>query len=115
VVPLAGGSPKTLLEVHAPEALWGGQARAPIWTPDGRGLLMVKIVGGIDGPKELLLVPADGGLVKKLNLDISRWKVDGGFRLSPDGRQIAFVGTEGAPGDEIRAIEGLVPTRRAQR
>jgi hypothetical protein len=44
---------------------------------------------------------------------VNRWVIPGGgFRISPDGRQIAFVAATGGTGQEIWAIENFLPKRR---
>ena len=99
-VPLGGGAAKTLMRIPVAEALYPFQ-----WTPDGRAILVHKIVPG--GADELWLAPLDGE-PRRLNVDVRNLSGDfgsGDFDLSPDGRRIAFVASAGAQGAEVWALE----------
>ena len=114
VIPVNGGAPRPLLRVTAPAGLRGGQAHGPEWTPDSRSILLVKMLGGDADRKELWIVPVDGSAPRKLDTDIYRWLVPGGgFHLSPDGKQIAFVAATGGSGYEIWALENFLPASNA--
>ena len=112
VVPVGGGEARTLLRVNAPEQLRGDQANSPAWTPDGRAVIVAKVLFGDTPKSELWRVPIDGGAPRKLDIDISNWTGDG-FRISPDGKRIAFVATAGKQGAEIWAVENFLPARKA--
>jgi len=95
VVPLDGGAARPLM--RTPEvSRWQ-------WMPDGRAILVHKVVPG--GADELWLAPLDGE-PRRLNVNIRNWSEEpGDFDLSPDGRRIAFVASAGAHGAEVWALE----------
>jgi Tol biopolymer transport system component len=77
------------------------------WTPNGAAVLVAKTFANSDH-KELWLVPVTGD-PRKLDIDIDAWSVHDVFRLSPDGRRIAFVGQAGKAHTEIWALENVFP------
>jgi Tol biopolymer transport system component len=108
VMPLAGGTPRSLLRVSAPERLiWRFD-----WTSDGRALAIAKQRAD-SGRKELWLVPVTEEKPRKLDVDIDNWMLEDGFRLDRAGKQIAFVAAAGKPGLEIRALENFLPAPAA--
>jgi Tol biopolymer transport system component len=109
VMPIDGGDARTLLRVKVPEDIFGAEARVPAWTPDGRALLVAKSLDAEFRQTELWLVPIDGSAPRRLAIEGDRLDPTGGFRLSPDGRRLAYVGQSGPPGNEIRALENILP------
>jgi len=110
VLPVGGGEPRVLLRVSSPRSLFGAAAREPAWTPDGRAVIVGQSAAAENVRDELWLVPIDGSQPRKLQFNAEHFVGQEGFRLSPDGRQIAFVGQAGAPGGEIRALENVLPS-----
>lgn len=106
VVPSKGGEARTLFRTSPPE--WLMPAGALAWTADSRAVLVVKV-------NKLLEVPIDGRQPRELDIDVSAWLTGEGFRLSPDGRHIAFVGNAGETGSEIWALENFLPAPPAKK
>jgi Tol biopolymer transport system component len=107
VIPLQGGQLRNVFHLNSSERL------APIplsWTPDGRAVIAMKSVDG-NSRTELWEVPIDGRQPRKLKIETTNWDSEG-LHLSPDGKQIAFVGTAGKSGTEIWALENLSPPLR---
>jgi len=88
VIPVAGGEPREIYRLSAPEELRPSTDMS--WTPDGMSLLVVKTIGDRDQKKELWLIPVSEGAPRKLDIDISDWSLGDGIRLHRNGRQIAF-------------------------
>lgn len=104
VVPIAGGAPRPLMRVTAPNVLdWRFQ-----WTPDSQAVIVQKM-SAAGGRGELWRVPLTGP-ARKLDVDTSHWFEGGHFQLHPDGRQIAFVAAAGESGAEVWALENFLPT-----
>ncbi len=104
VMPYGGGEPRELLRATALDRF---DRNGMTWTPDSRGILMMKADGD---RKELWLIPvADGSAPRKLNIDVDNWHVNNisGFKLKPDGRQVAFVAGESK--NEVWALENFLP------
>jgi Tol biopolymer transport system component len=95
MVPLDGTAARPLMRTREPEWFNAWQ-----WMPDGRAVLVRKLVPG--GADELWLAPLDGE-PRRLNVDVRNWSEE--FDLSPDGRRIAFVASAGANGAEVWALE----------
>jgi Tol biopolymer transport system component len=104
VIRVETGQVRNIFHVNAPERINNDPLS---WTPDNRAVLVVRSLG--NSSKELWEIPTDGGQPRKLDIDIGDW-TDGTFRLSPDGKQIAFVGTAGKTDNEIWALENVIPT-----
>jgi Tol biopolymer transport system component len=77
------------------------------WLPDSQSVVIVNTTGEKYSPKELWLVPIDGGQARRLDIDIRSWKTSEGIRLSPDGRKIAFF--TGDDAREVWALESIAP------
>ena len=104
VMPLSGGTPRSLLRVSAPERLnWRFD-----WTSDGRALAVAKERADT-GRKELWLAPVTDEKPRKLDVDVNNWLLMDGFKVDRAGKQIAFVAAAGNPGLEIRALENFLP------
>ncbi|MEE8325432.1 MAG: tetratricopeptide repeat protein [candidate division NC10 bacterium] len=78
------------------------------WTPDGAHVV-VGAPDAPDQPDELLIIPAEGGEPRKLEL---------GFKVShlslhPDGRRIAFTRPEPGGGSEVWVMENFLPESKA--
>jgi len=108
VVTSSNGGESRVLARANPRERWGFLAS---WTPDGSAVLVAKMFADSDH-KELWLVPLTGE-PRKLNIDADAWNVGDGFRLSPDGRHIAFVGQAGKSNTEIWALENVVPNGKS--
>jgi Tol biopolymer transport system component len=108
VMPFVGGAPRSLLRVNAPERFFGTFD----WTAGGRALTVARERAGT-GERELWLIPVADGKPRKLDIDVSRWILEDGFRIDRSGKQIAFVANAGQPGLEIRALENFLPGRVA--
>ena len=117
VLALGGGedlrAARVLLRADAPQVLRGDQGTHPAWTPDGRAVIVAKVQSGDEPHSELWRVPVDGSAPKKLDVDAENWTADG-FRISPDGRRIAFVSTAGRKRLEIWAVENFLPATTAK-
>jgi len=106
VMPLAGGAPRLLLRVTAPDRLIDRFD----WTADGRAIVIAKERGDTSR-NELWLAPITEEKPRKLDIDIDNWLVIDGFRIDRAGKQIAFVAAAGKPGLEIRALENFLPAQ----
>lgn len=94
VVPAEGGTARELCP-------WTAGAFGMAWTRDGRHLLGVT---SLSGPQQLLSVPIDGGAPEPVGLTVR------GIRspsVHPDGRRIAFAGTQARA--ELWVIKNLLP------
>jgi len=100
IVPLGGGTVRTLVTVPAPVTLdW---AR---WAPAGKRIVFLK--GLSDKETEIWSVPSAGGNPTKIELQVPH---PASFSLSPDGRQIAFqAGGKGTP--QVWVMENVLPQR----
>jgi Tol biopolymer transport system component len=99
-----------VLRPTPPEAVVGSQ-----WTHDSSALIVTKDTGS---RLELWLVSVAGGPPRKLDIDPSIWlggasSNDVEFRVSPDGRSIAFV--MGKTAAEVWALENFLPAPGARR
>jgi Tol biopolymer transport system component len=115
VISLEQNQTQKLFQVSAPGHI---QRLSPVslsWTPDSRAVIAMKYFDG-NSRTELWEIPVDGREPRKLDIDTAHWNgADAGFRLSPDGKHLAFVGSAGKSGTEIWAFENLTPTTRANR
>jgi Tol biopolymer transport system component len=105
VVPMAGGTPRALLQLNAGERL-----NRYNWVADGKALIVARRREE-SAPTTLLLIPVDGGAARTLDIDTSRWLAEDGFSFDAAGKQVAFVAASGEPGLEIRALENFLPAR----
>jgi hypothetical protein len=63
--------------------------------------------------RELWFVPIASGQPRKLDIAVDNWILgNGNYRLSPDGRRIAFVTDLGRRGREVWALEDVLPGGR---
>jgi Tol biopolymer transport system component len=100
--PVGGGDSRELHRVTLPDTLeaYGNMT----WTPDAQALLVVNRRGT---RRELWLVPVNGSRARKLEIDMDNWAPGPGFRLHPNGRQIAFF--VGQDSQEVWALENVGP------
>jgi Tol biopolymer transport system component len=109
LIPLAGGQPRELLRLTAPEVIAPSNE---MWLPDSSAVIITK---GIGERRELWLVPISGSAPRKLDIDTNIWldgNIGGGdfsFSLSPDGSRIAFQ--MGKAVSEVWALENFLPKR----
>ena len=81
--------------------------RAPIlrWTPDGRSLVLWRPLGELIGPAEAWLRDVDTGTSVKVAFPIDEvYHV----ALSPDGREIAYIGGY-TPPQGVWLLENFLP------
>jgi Tol biopolymer transport system component len=115
IMPVDGGPTRDLLRTTESQRLvrFAGMP----WTPDGRNVLVRKILSGDmrQSTSELWLVPITGAPPRKLDVDVSQWAAGnrGIISLSPDGRQIAFL--TGQENSEVWALENFLPARKTNR
>jgi Tol biopolymer transport system component len=96
LVPVAGGEPRELFR---------GVVLSPQWTPDAKSILVSKSIN--ETVTELWFVPIDGSAPRKFEFTVS-----GPFRLSPDGRQIAYgVGDDKA---EVWVVENFMSALKSR-
>jgi hypothetical protein len=107
LIPVQGGEPRELM--REPESR---QLIVALWAIDSRSVFLE--VGGNGQPVELWRVPVDGGPRTKVDADIER--TNGAFRVSPDGRHLAYnvnVGERqpaGGPASrELWVLENFLP------
>jgi Tol biopolymer transport system component len=105
------GERRTVLRLTSPASIVLPQDFA--WTLDERAVIAVKQPTQDRDHNELWLVPVDGAPPRRLDINTDSWQLDNGFRLSPDGRQIAFVASAGKRGEEIWALENFLPAQAA--
>jgi len=107
VFPVGGGEPRTLFHVDRPASI----LKDMVWTPDARSVLALKVADLADqAGNELWRLPIDGGLPRKLDIDVSR-VVTGGqgrIRLHPDGKQLTYVSGH-HPVMEVWVLENFLP------
>ncbi len=104
LLPTAGGEPRELLRVRAPQDLGGGVE----WSPDGSFLLFAKYYDNRTR-RETWRISAEGGTPDKLELN--GW----GHRIHPDARRVAFVMGDRFRMVEVWAMENFLPVLQASR
>ena len=80
------------------------------WTPDGKHLLVRKMLDPSASKSELWLVPVNGDAPRRIafDVDLVATYAPGKIRLSPDGRRLAYV--TGSPGNvEVVVVENFLP------
>jgi Tol biopolymer transport system component len=113
VVSVADGSAREVLRLTAQAAF--SRIHTIAWTPDSRAILVARKTSG---RPELWSVDVASGRSRTFDVDRSDWAaamsdhdesnfLDGGFSLSPDGRQVAFL--MGKSGAEVWALENFLP------
>jgi hypothetical protein len=96
VLPIAGGEPRTVLQLQRPDAIELNQGSVP-WTSDGRVLVLLRR----QGKRQLVAVQVDSGAITALAFAPQ----EGGrrhFALHKDGRQLVYV--DGAGRDELKVM-----------
>jgi Tol biopolymer transport system component len=106
VLPLAGGAPRSVFTTPPSERITNQLQ----WTLDGRALVVATMNDAGRGAA-LWLVDHSANTPRKLNIDITQWKVLDGIRFDRAGTQVAFAAAAGEPGLEIRALENFLPAR----
>jgi hypothetical protein len=83
------------------------------WTPDGRGVLVRKMLIEGGAQSELWLVPIDGAPPRKLDFDANQGPpyAQGEITLHPDGRQLAY--DSGKWTGEVWVLENFLPALKA--
>lgn len=115
LIPVDGGQPRELLHVDPPH--WVNNTSIP-WTPDGRAVLVRKMLVADDEakclsstciPSELWLVPIDGTSPRKLEFDVNQVATyaAGKIRMHPDGKSLAYLA--GDFSSEIWVLENFLP------
>jgi Tol biopolymer transport system component len=107
LIPVDGGEQRELLRLTEPQQ-WINNTSMP-WTPDGRAILVRKMLAAGGETSELWLVPIADGLPRKLDFDANRVApyAPGRISLSPNGRQVAFV--SGRWKSEVWVLEDFLP------
>ena len=87
------------------------------WTPDGRSVLVRKVLSGNarESTSELWLVPIADAPPRKLDIDVNPWAAGnrGVISLSPDGTQIAYL--SGQVNSEVWVPENALPALSAKK
>lgn len=93
IVPVDGGAPRVLWRLG--EGEWINNTSIP-WTPDGRAVIVRRMLDARAMKSDLWLVPIDGGARRKLDVDVSRIATFANGRISvhPDGRQLAYLSND---------------------
>jgi Tol biopolymer transport system component len=110
VIALDTAQTRSVFHVSAPEHIRNAEPAVLSWTPDSQAIIALKTFEN-NRPAELWDIPIDGRQPRKLNIDTEHWPAQPHFRLSPDGKYLAFVGAAGNHGTEIWALENLAPTK----
>jgi Tol biopolymer transport system component len=103
IVPAAGGSERSVLEIRTNAGTWEGNAfemrrlPGPAWSPDGRSLAVGNSAAG-KGPDRICLVSPDSGAERVLTSPDPGSLGDSLPAFSPGGKFIAFVRAEGQRG-----------------
>jgi Tol biopolymer transport system component len=79
------------------------------WTADGKNILYGKLQEGSKDVVELWCIPAAGGEPQKLGLAMSLLLH---LRVSPDGKNIAFTGSEQPAKSEVWVMENFLPREK---
>jgi Tol biopolymer transport system component len=109
VMPVAGGSPREILQLKDPESIRSGWKGSVEWIADGRQILFVKAQK--DRKDELWQISAEGG--KPRNLGITNQGIISQLRVHPDGKRVAF--TNAKLGNDVWVIENFVPKAEAKK
>ena len=112
LIPVEGGEPRELLRVSQPH--WINNGSTP-WTPDGRAVLVRKMLVEGGAQSELWLVPIADAPPRKLDCDANRVPpyAQGKIALHPDGRQFAY--DSGKWTAEVWVLENFLPALKASR
>jgi Tol biopolymer transport system component len=104
LISVATSEVKELMRVDRPGSIANDP---PVWTSDGRSVLVRRRSGSDPLSVELWLQPTDGSAPRKLDIDVRRAEpgVKGSLRLSPDGGQLAYGTLERSM--EVWVVTGL--------
>jgi len=108
LIPVFGGEPRELLRVSQPQELMQTAA----WMPDGRAVIVDKVLNDSGTEREFWLVPITGGQHRKIDVGTTTG-LGPMVRVHPDGRQIAFVAGENK--QEVWVLENFLPPAKAVR
>jgi Tol biopolymer transport system component len=95
VIPALGGPERVISEVH--RRGW------PSWSPDSRWLATASREQE-DEPTSIFLIALHSGEKRRITYPSSSFRGDFGAAFSPDGRQICFIRTRGAPRTELYVL-----------
>jgi Tol biopolymer transport system component len=87
-----------------------GDGMVLAWMPDGKTILYGKAQDGSQDVIELWSIPASGGQPRKTGLSMSRLLVP---RVSPNGKQIAFMASEQPSKSEIWVMENFLGSEKS--
>jgi len=97
LVPTGGGEARELLHID--------NYRIHTWTPDGKGLVIIKSEGGgWNDPREVLEVSVEDGAIRTIETGLD---LVVSFRLHPDGEHVIIGVYE--DGAEVWMMEGFLP------
>ncbi len=102
LVPVDGGSPRTLLG----KGLSNVEIMPLTWTPDGRYVVFARYNPEIK-KRELWRVSVKGGEVEEVGVSFSGLIRD--VRFSPDGRHLFFEGNDDAARTAVWVLENFLP------
>ncbi|MFZ5928041.1 MAG: hypothetical protein ACOYX1_11395 [Acidobacteriota bacterium] len=98
LLPIDGGEPRELLRVNAPQSL-----ELCDWTPDGRNLIIRKMLSTAN-EGELWLLAATGGELHRIAIDNPRAEC---ASIHPDGKRIVYT-VRGATKREVVAMDNVL-------
>jgi Tol biopolymer transport system component len=108
LIPVSGGEPRELLRVSQPQELMA----TATWMPDGRAVIVDKVLNESGTEREFWLVPTAGGQPRKIDVGTAPG-LGPDIRVHPDGRQIAFVAGENKK--ELWVLENFLPALNAKK
>ncbi|HUQ91103.1 MAG TPA: tetratricopeptide repeat protein [Bryobacteraceae bacterium] len=106
LVPTTGGESRELVRVSAPQ-----RTSFFAWIPGSTAMLARKFIS--QGNMEQWRIPLDGGEPKQLEAK-ARFPSPG-FRVHPDGKQVAFLLAKQRKPTEIWTLENFLPTLKASK
>jgi Tol biopolymer transport system component len=106
VVTPATGEVREILQLNPGEQTFG---RMP-WTPDGRGIIVRKVLAESGGKSELWLVSTVGEPPLKLDIDANRISID--LELHPNGKRLAFL--TGERKTDVWVLENFLQPKAAK-
>jgi len=101
VYAIPGGEPRELTEAK--------DVMSIAWTRDGKYVLYSKLREKTKDLYDVWRIPADGGEPQRLDLSMSYLMH---MRVHPDGRQIAFTGSDRPAKSEIWVMENFLPVEK---
>jgi Tol biopolymer transport system component len=109
ILPIAESGEVRILLEDTPERRIHNPGALPVWTPDGRHLLVITM--SADMRSTITAVPVAGGEARQLLTGEVRLSAGGSLSVHPDGRRIAFTGSIPDPNEraELWVMENLTP------